>query len=288
MDDLLLSHTTEQTVNSFIFNPGSGLLLIGSAGSGKTTILRYIAARLLDLDESQINSYPYIMQLMPNEKNSLGIDQIRAINRFISLAIPRNDVQQIKRLILIDDADKLTLEAQNAVLKNLEEPPYNTVFLLSCTNPNALLATLRSRVTQIRIANPNRDALMSHLERLSPNKQAIERAVGISGGSIGKTIGIIEQDETHTLAIAAKVAKNVLSASLYERLLMVNDLAKDPKLVNDLVTILQQMADISLEKAVGAQATRWKSILNVAYKTRQYLEHRTNMRLTLTYLMLNL
>ncbi len=288
MNDLLLNQTTRANVNSFISKPSSSLLLIGSTGVGKTTIIRYIAARLLAIEESQINSYPYIMQISPDEKKSLGINQIRAIDRFISLAIPRRDEQQIKRIILVDDADKLTLEAQNAVLKNLEEPPYDTIFLLSCTNPNALLDTLKSRVSKIRIVNPSREALVSYLEQLDPSKTAIDRAMGISGGSIGSAIGIIEQEETHALAIAAKLSRNVLSANLYERLLMVNDLSKDPRLVNDLVTTLQQMADISLEKATGMQAKRWQNILYVAYKAHEHLEHKTNLRLTLTYLMLNL
>lgn len=288
MNNLLLNQSTRLNLDAFISNPGSGLLLVGSAGSGKSTLLRSIAAKLLDIEESAIDTYPYIMHIALDEKSSLGINQIRAVDRFISLAIPLSSGQKINRIILIDDADKLTLQAQNAILKNLEEPPFNTVFLLSCTNPNALLVTLKSRVSLIRMASPSREALKGHLERLSSNESDIERAIGLSGGSIGSAIDILDQGESHNLAIAAKVARDILSANMYERLLMVNDLAKDPLLINDLVKILLQMADISLENAEGKQAVHWQSILYYSYRTREYLEHKTNLRLTLTYLMLHL
>ena len=76
---------------------------------------------------------------------SLGIEGIREIKRLAQLG------SMTKRAILVNNAHQMTIEAQNAFLKTLEEPPGNTIVILSAQNEGALLPTIRSRCTTINI-----------------------------------------------------------------------------------------------------------------------------------------
>ncbi len=82
---------------------------------------------------------------VPPSRNSVKIDQIRAVKEFANL----KPVLSRKKLIVIDDADTMTKEASNALLKVLEEPPVDTYFILIAHELNALLPTVLSRVQGI-------------------------------------------------------------------------------------------------------------------------------------------
>jgi len=75
----------------------------------------------------------------------ISVDQIREVQRAVALA----PFEGRTRVVIIDPADKLSEEAQNAFLKTLEEPPPNVVFVLIATQGDALLPTVRSRCTLI-------------------------------------------------------------------------------------------------------------------------------------------
>lgn len=79
------------------------------------------------------------------EKSSLTIKQVQDLKDPLSIS-PR-----IPRIVWIEEAGLLTVPAQNALLKMLEEPPENTDFYLTCDNSSALLPTIRSRSTLINI-----------------------------------------------------------------------------------------------------------------------------------------
>lgn len=93
------------------------------------------------------------------ESASIKVDEIREIRK--DAYILPNDGE--KKVYVINDADKMTQEAQDALLKILEEPPRFTTFVLLCYNHNSLLTTVLSRVTHLKLqekndgANPDED-----------------------------------------------------------------------------------------------------------------------------------
>src|SRR3990167_5043584 len=80
---------------------------------------------------------------------SIGIMEIRKIKQILSL----KPMGELNRLIILKDMDKATIEAQNALLKILEEPPLSTYFVLTARNPNSLLPTVLSRCLVISKGN---------------------------------------------------------------------------------------------------------------------------------------
>ena len=93
-------------------------------------------------------NHPDIIYVVHEKPNSIGIDEIRG--QLI------NDVgirpyESPYKIYIVNDADKLTLQAQNALLKTIEEPPAYAVILLLADNPDALLPTITSRCVLLKI-----------------------------------------------------------------------------------------------------------------------------------------
>lgn len=89
--------------------------------------------------------------LIINRQKAIGIEAIRKIKKWLS----QKAYQEKKRLIVIYQAQQLTIEAQNAFLKTLEEPPKNTLILLAVDNSHRLLPTIISRCQIVRLKANN-------------------------------------------------------------------------------------------------------------------------------------
>src|SRR5438132_13269251 len=128
LDQLILHNTTRMLLQAYINNPGQGLMLIGKAGSGKSHIALSMLTDILGQPSlHKLREYAYLAHISP-VKNAIGIDQIRSLKEFTNLRTPGTAV--FRRGILIEDAQCLSLEAQNAFLKLLEEPPQDTIIVL--------------------------------------------------------------------------------------------------------------------------------------------------------------
>lgn len=89
------------------------------------------------------------------DKNSIGIDQVREITRFLSIK-PYN---LKNKAVVVYDAHKLTIQAQNALLKTLEEPPEFAVIILEAKSEESLLPTVISRCRRIDLRSDERSVL---------------------------------------------------------------------------------------------------------------------------------
>lgn len=91
---------------------------------------------------------PDILIIHP-QKSSIGIDEIRSLKKNIY----QKPVKEKVKLVIVDEAEKLTEEAQNSFLKLLEEPPVHAVIILKATNKKSFLPTIISRVTPILVVS---------------------------------------------------------------------------------------------------------------------------------------
>jgi len=111
-------------------------------------------------------------------KKQIVIDQVRRVSSVIALA-PRHGA---RRVFLIDPADKMNTEAQNALLKTLEEPPPHAVMILIASRPQVLAATVRSRCFSLGFGPLRAAVLASLLEaRGIDRREALERAALAEG-----------------------------------------------------------------------------------------------------------
>ncbi len=99
-----------------------------------------------------------------------------------------------RRVIIIDDAEALTEEAANALLKTLEEPTGETLFVLITSRLHMLLATIRSRSQPVRFAPLGRKDIESHLlAHTSLSRDKAQVCAAFADGSIGQALGLAEE-----------------------------------------------------------------------------------------------
>ena len=118
------------------------------------------------------------------------IDQIRQLGEFMSLTAALSPW----RVVVIDTVDDLEPSGANALLKILEEPPPNSIFLLVSHAPGRLLPTIRSRCRRLDFQTLSDDAMTSILEAHAPQTSAPERqrVIAMAGGSAGRAIALSE------------------------------------------------------------------------------------------------
>jgi DNA polymerase-3 subunit delta' len=117
-------------------------------------------------------------------RSIIAIGQIREMARHAAYA-PREGP---RRVFVIDPADRMTLEAQNALLKTLEEPPGRAVIVLVAARPHALLGTVRSRCFQIGFGAMPPVALAQALARRGIDPEEARRRSALSDGRPGRAL----------------------------------------------------------------------------------------------------
>ena len=190
-----------------------GWLITGAEGIGKALFADKAALRVLaqgagpavdapglDVpDEHPVarlaaaGSHPDLMRLerLPKESGtelarSITVDQVRGLQRLFATTASLSPW----RAVVIDSVDDLERNAANALLKNLEEPPPQTIFLLVSHAPERLLPTIRSRCRLLRLAPLGDDAMTSALRAALPDADEAEIAalVEVGEGAPGRAI----------------------------------------------------------------------------------------------------
>lgn len=132
----------------------------------------------------------------------------------------------MRRVVFIENAQHLSIPAQNALLKVLEEPGAGTVFILSVDSVKNILPTVVSR-TQIIEVHPV--SLSDVRQYFDSQKSAaeIDRTWHLSGGAAGLISAVLREEQSHPLKNAVEEAKKFLASKAYGRLLMIDRLSRD-------------------------------------------------------------
>jgi DNA polymerase-3 subunit gamma/tau len=199
--------TLEKMVKSG--NIPHALLFAGPKGTGKTSAARIIA-KVLNCEKNEnklgepCNECSQCTSIMSGSNVDVieidaashrGIDDIRALRESVKLSPSRAR----SKVYIIDEAHMLTLEASNALLKTLEEPPSHVYFILATTDPEKLIPTIRSRTTIVNFKKASKDELVDSLakkakgENVKAEKKALEIIASFSDGSFRDATKILEQ-----------------------------------------------------------------------------------------------
>lgn len=293
MPKLVLHPITEAAVQAYIKQPSHALLITGAPGSGKGSLSQTIVSHIFKLDSSRPESYqshPYIRIVRSAEGKAIPVDTIRELQQFLSLKVPTANPGNIQRAIIIEDAQLLTKESQNALLKTLEEPPADTILILLAPSIEALLPTIQSRVSTLAVLPPGVERLKAHFAgEMQYDAEAVSRALMLSGELPGLARALLDGKTDHPLAEATTHARGILGSKTYERLLLVDSLSKQKQLCFDILFVISQMSRVALmNAATEAAAQRWQRVLLATYQAEQQLGRNTQAKLVLTNLMLAL
>ena len=207
MNDMMLFNRTEK--EKLLSEIASGklshaYLIEGGEGCGKTYFARFAAAAVLCTGDKPpcgkcpscvkalAGSHPDLFYFSPDKKASMGVETVRDIKK--SLFFMPNDGD--RKVYIIDDAQKMTVQAQNALLKFIEEPPASVLFFIVADKKESLLPTVVSRTRIISLApSDNADIrrfLMS--ERKKSGGEQIDEAINMAEGSPGKALKLLCRD----------------------------------------------------------------------------------------------
>lgn len=176
-------------------------ILDGESNIGKSLLAKTFAKTLL-CTEKNVNpclkcssclsfdnaNNPDVIYVQNKDKKSIGADLIRdEINETILI----RPFKYKYKIYLIENFNLLTIQAQNAFLKTLEEPPSYAIFLLMTTNYNELLQTILSRSVILKLTPINTSYVMSYLEE-NYDISNINLIASVANGNIGNAINLIE------------------------------------------------------------------------------------------------
>lgn len=194
---LLNSINLGKTSHSYLF--------IGIEGIGKRIIAKEFAKNVLcnskqkdcnnckSCIEFKTNNHPDFKIIEP-DGNSIKIEQIR----YMQKKIQEKPIISAKKVYIINDSDKMTKEAQNCLLKTLEEPPEYAIIILIGANESNFLSTIKSRCMILRFSKIENNELKNFIESKFQIKNIDENILEMYQGSIGKASSSINKVELYT------------------------------------------------------------------------------------------
>jgi hypothetical protein len=259
-------------------------------GAGKGFVADYIAAHLLGCQVDKLVTYPYLLKLQC-DRDSVGIEQIREVQQFLSLSVP--GTSPVRRVLILENIESLGREAQNALLKTLEETPADSVIISTIARRDSILPTIHSRMQQISIRPVSLSEANGYFSD-DHNEKDIEKAYFMSEGYMGLMSAILNAEDEHPLVQAITKARQTLGESRYERMLGIDKLIKDKDASSALfLDGLYRLLHAGYKQGVlkGRNASELSKSLSRLYMVEQAasdLESKVSEKLVLTRLFFSL
>lgn len=203
-------------------------IFAGEKGSGKKLLAKLFAMTLQceahgdepclqcsSCKKAMNRNHPDIIYINHEKPNSIGIEDIR--EKLISDVSIKPYTGPYK-IYIVDEAEKMTVQAQNALLKTIEEPPAYAVILLLVNNGSTLLPTIASRCVTLNL-KPVRDEVIKKylMEELHVPDYQAEVSVAFAQGNVGKAKQIAAaEDFTEMMDAAFRILKRGQDMEVYE------------------------------------------------------------------------
>lgn len=178
----------------------SSYLFSGPRGVGRALTARAFLAELLFPDKAQHapdtaheaetekisrNEHPDVKWIVPEKNKNVGISEIREIKDFLYM----KPFSSGRNAAVIEDAHMMTLEAANALLKVLEEPPGSSLVILISDNKEMIPETVLSRCSEVRFSGlPSSQAAEIIMKESGVDRETAETLARLSQGSVGRAI----------------------------------------------------------------------------------------------------
>lgn len=264
-------------------------MFIGQEGIGKFLIAKEFAKAILcekepkpcNICESCIKfnggNNPDIQIIDETEEKSIKTELIREMVK----GVYEKPIESLKKVYIINEAQKMTKEAQNSLLKTLEEPPEYVVIILIVENENLLLNTIKSRCTKIKFNPLKNSEIIKILKEKYQYEEVPENILEVANGSV-----------THALLVKGKedLFKEIkITFSNLEELNIIDLLNKKDIIFKDkdsIYEILDYINVILFEKI--KDNIKYANCIKTVEETKDRLKKNSNYDMTIDNLLLKI
>lgn len=269
-----IKESLEEAINSN--NISHSYIFTGIQGIGKRLFAREYAKSIMCIDSGKCNekcdscvkfdsnSNTDFQEIEPDGK-SIKIEQIRKMQEHIS----KKPIISNRKVYIINDAEQMTEEAQNCLLKTLEEPPQYAVIILIASNENKLLATIKSRCVTIKFNRISDGELKKKLNYLT------EEQLELLDGSFSniETLEKRQQEYQNAIDLVKKIKEGELKDVLASSEILLNDKENILEMLNYINIVLLKKKIIEPVKYVE--------------KAKRKILANNNIEMCIDYLLIN-
>ena len=237
-------------------------ILNGERGSGKKMLANLFAMTLLcetgdnepcgkchSCKQAESGNHPDIIRVTHEKPNSISVDDIRTqVNNTVDI----KPYQGPYKVYIIPQADMMTPQAQNAILKTIEEPPSYAVFLLLTENAETLLPTINSRCVMLKLRNIKDTLIKKYLmENLEIPDYKTDMCTAFAQGNMGRAIMLANSDHFNEIREeAVQLLKHISEMELNEIVAAVKNISVYKLEITDYLDIIMiWYRDVLLYKA---------------------------------------
>lgn len=237
-------------------------ILNGERGSGKKMLANLFAMTLLcetgdnepcgkchSCKQAESGNHPDIIRVTHEKPNSISVDDIRTqVNNTVDI----KPYQGPYKVYIIPQADMMTPQAQNAILKTIEEPPSYAVFLLLTENAETLLPTINSRCVMLKLRNIKDTLIKKYLmENLEIPDYKADMCTAFAQGNMGRAIMLANSDHFNEIREeAVQLLKHISEMELNEIVAAVKNISVYKLEITDYLDIIMiWYSDVLLYKA---------------------------------------
>ena len=237
-------------------------ILNGERGSGKKMLANLFAMTLLcetgdnepcgkchSCKQAESGNHPDIIRVTHEKPNSISVDDIRTqVNNTVDI----KPYQGPYKVYIIPQADMMTPQAQNAILKTIEQPPSYAVFLLLTENAETLLPTINSRCVMLKLRNIKDTLIKKYLmENLEIPDYKADMCTAFAQGNMGRAIMLANSDHFNEIREeAVQLLKHISEMELNEIVAAVKNISVYKLEITDYLDIIMiWYRDVLLYKA---------------------------------------
>lgn len=268
---------TEKLVESFIKRPSSSLILVGHTNESTKNIVEYIKSKLLKNDKTKHN----ILQIEPEENKNISVEQVRELNMSLNTLVKSDE--KIARIAVVWNTDSATVEAQNALLKLVEEPASQTLIILHVRNKLGLLTTINSRCQTIQVLPLSRTQAVDIAKTYGKSEQEADKAYLLSDGDAVSLVKILAGDSLD-IDNLVKTSKEFINQNPANRICSQKEFDSKEKIIT-LIDTIEKIASAGLRTSKNETTlNRWIKVIKEVRICRKLIQKNVSTKLIYTRL----